>query len=53
MQVRLIVNRGGGSSGDDVGERLRAAFAAHGIAPVIVDVAPEDLPRVCGEAASA
>ena len=53
MQVRLIVNRGGGSSGDDVGERLRAAFAAHGITPEIVDVAPEDLPRVCGEAASA
>lgn len=53
MKVRLIVNRGGGSTRDDVGERLRAAFATHGITPEIVDVPPADLPRVCGEAASA
>jgi YegS/Rv2252/BmrU family lipid kinase len=53
LKVRLIVNRGGGSSREGSSEHLRALFSAHGIAPEIIDVAPEDLQRVCKEAASA
>jgi diacylglycerol kinase family enzyme len=53
LKIRLIVNRGGGSSHEGSSEHLRALFAAQGIAPDMVEVAPEDLQRVCEEAGSA
>jgi len=53
LKVRLIVNRGGGASGQDEDARLRALFEAHGIDPEIVAVAPPDLETACAEAARA
>ena len=51
MKIRLIVNRGGGSSEEGGAERLRALFRARSIDPDVVEVAPEDLETICREAA--
>lgn len=51
MKVRLIVNRGGGSSGEEEAERLRALFRARSIEPDLVVAEPDDLETVCREAA--
>jgi len=53
LKIRLIVNRGGGSSGEDGGERLRELFRARSIEPDLVEVAGEDLESVCREASTA
>jgi diacylglycerol kinase family enzyme len=53
LQVRLIVNRGGGSSQEGAAERLRTLFQARGIDPELVAAAPADLEAVCREAAEA
>jgi diacylglycerol kinase family enzyme len=52
LKVRLIVNRGGGSSGEGGGERLRELFRARGIEPDLVEVAGEDVESVCREAST-
>ena len=51
MRIRLILNRGGGSTDAASAERLRALFRTHGLDPDIVEAAPEDLDAVCAEAA--
>ena len=53
MKVRLIVNRGGGSSRQGAAERLRQLFEARSVELDLVQVAPEDLETVCREAARA
>jgi diacylglycerol kinase family enzyme len=53
LKVRLIVNRGGGSSGEEGGQRLRDLFRARGVEPDFVEVAGEDLETVCREASTA
>jgi diacylglycerol kinase family enzyme len=53
LKIRAIVNCGGGSSNEDVAERLRELFAARELAVDLVEVAPEDLGAVCEEAAGA
>lgn len=49
----MIINRGGGSSEEGVAERLRAMFAARQVDADIRLVAPDDLKKVCAEAAGA
>jgi diacylglycerol kinase family enzyme len=51
LKIRLIVNRGGGSSREGGAEALRELFRARSIEPDLVEVAPEDLDTVCREAA--
>lgn len=51
MKVSLIVNRGGGSSGQEEAERLRELFRARSIEPDLVVAEPDDLETVCREAA--
>jgi diacylglycerol kinase family enzyme len=51
LKVRVIINRGGGSFGEDSAQRLEPLFERHGIAAKILAVAPGDLDRHCGEAA--
>ncbi len=53
MKIRVIVNRGGGSSQDDAVERLRELFAARGMDVEVAEVSPEDLDGVCKAAAQA
>jgi diacylglycerol kinase family enzyme len=50
-RVLVIVNRGGGTSGDDVAETLEGLFAEHKLEPEIRIVEPGDLQAVCEEAA--
>ena len=52
MKVRLIVNRGGGSSGEGAGAQLRDLFRARSVEADLVEVAGEDLEPLC-RAASA
>jgi diacylglycerol kinase family enzyme len=49
----VIINRGGGSFGEDSAEKLRPLFEKHGIDAKILAVEPGDLDRHCGEAAEA
>ncbi len=51
MKVRLIVNRSGGSSGQEAAARLRDLFDARAIDADMAEVAPRDLEAVCAEAA--
>ncbi|HEY0311000.1 MAG TPA: diacylglycerol kinase family protein [Allosphingosinicella sp.] len=51
MKVRVIINRGGGSFGEDSAEKLRPLFEAHGIDAKILAVEPGELDRHCGEVA--
>jgi diacylglycerol kinase family enzyme len=51
VKVRVIINRGGGSFGEDSAEKLRPLFEAHGIDAKILAVEPGDLDRHCGEVA--
>lgn len=53
MKVRVIINRGGGSFGEDKAEKLRPLFEKHGIEAKIVAVEPGELGRHCTEAAEA
>jgi diacylglycerol kinase family enzyme len=51
VKVRVIINRGGGSFGEDSAEKLRPLFEAHGIDAKILAVEPGELDRHCGEVA--
>ena len=53
MNIRVIVNRGGGSAGEEAADRLRALFAAASVTADIVIVAPDELADLCAEAAAA
>ncbi|HEX5185184.1 MAG TPA: diacylglycerol kinase family protein [Allosphingosinicella sp.] len=53
MKVRVIVNRGGGSFGEERVEELRSLFRSHGIDAAISAVAPDALGRHCAEAVDA
>jgi diacylglycerol kinase family enzyme len=53
LKVRVIINRGGGSFGEDSADKLRPLFAAHGIDAKILAVAPAEIDRHCTEAAAA
>jgi diacylglycerol kinase family enzyme len=53
LKVRVIINRGGGSFGEDKAEKLRPLFEKAGIDAKIVAVEPGDLGRHCAEAAQA
>ena len=53
MKVRVIINRGGGSFGEDSADKLRPLFEKHGIEAKIVAVEPGELNRHCTEAAEA
>jgi hypothetical protein len=53
LKVRVIINRGGGSFGEDSAQKLKPLFESHGIEAEISAVAPGDLDRHCGEAAKA
>src|SRR3954454_15024634 len=47
LKVRVIINRGGGSFGEDSADKLRPLFDAQGIEAEIVAVEPGDLDRHC------
>jgi diacylglycerol kinase family enzyme len=51
LKVRVIINRGGGSFGEDSADRLKPLFEARGIEANILAVEPGDLDRHCGEVA--
>jgi len=51
VKVRVIINRGGGSFGEDSAEKLQPLFEAHGIDAKILAVEPGELDRHCGEVA--
>lgn len=53
MKVRVVINRGGGSFGEDKAEKLRPLFEKAGIEAKIVAVDPGELDRHCTEAAKA
>lgn len=53
MNIRVIVNRGGGSAGEEAADRLRALFAAASVTADIAVVAPDELADLCAEAAKA
>jgi diacylglycerol kinase family enzyme len=53
LKVRVIINRGGGSFGEDSAEKLGPLFEKHGIEAKILAVEPGDLDRHCTEAAKA
>ncbi|HEY1604790.1 MAG TPA: diacylglycerol kinase family protein [Allosphingosinicella sp.] len=53
MKVRVIVNRGGGSFGEERVEELRSLFRSHDVDAAIDAVAPDALARRCAEAAEA
>jgi len=53
LNIRAIVNQGGGSAGADAVGRLRAAFAKAGATVEVVATVPDDLARACAEAAAA
>jgi len=52
-KIRVVINRGGGSFGDDKASQLEGLFKARGIDAEIMAVEPGDLDRHCGEAAKA
>ena len=52
-KIRVVINRGGGSFGDDKASRLEGLFKARGIDAEIMAVEPGELDRHCGEAAKA
>jgi diacylglycerol kinase family enzyme len=53
LKIRVIINRGGGSFGEDSAAKLEPLFAAHGIEAKILAVEPGELDRHCTEAAAA
>ncbi len=53
MKVRVVINRGGGSFGQDKAEQLRPLFEKHGVDADIVIVDPEELERHCQQAGEA
>jgi diacylglycerol kinase family enzyme len=53
LKVRVIINRGGGSFGEDKVETLRPLFEKQGIEAKILAVEPGELGRHCTEAAAA
>jgi diacylglycerol kinase family enzyme len=53
VKVRVIINRGGGSFGEDSADKLRPLFERNGIDAKIVAVDPGELGRHCAEAAEA
>ena len=53
LKVRVVINRGGGSFGEDVAEKLAPIFAANGIDAKILAVDPGELGRHCEAAAEA
>jgi diacylglycerol kinase family enzyme len=53
LKVRVIINRGGGSFGEDSAKQLGPLFDAHGIDAKILAVEPGELDRHCSEAAQA
>jgi diacylglycerol kinase family enzyme len=52
-KIRVVINRGGGSFGDDKASELEGLFKARGIDAEIMAVEPGELDRHCGEAAKA
>ncbi|MFL6859100.1 MAG: diacylglycerol/lipid kinase family protein [Allosphingosinicella sp.] len=52
-KIRVVINRGGGSFGEDKAGQLKPLFEARGIDAKILAVEPGDLDRHCGEAAKA
>jgi len=52
-KIRVVINRGGGSFGDDKASQLEGLFEARGIDAEIMAVEPGELDRHCGEAAKA
>lgn len=52
MKVRVIINRGGGSFGEDSAKKLEPLFAAAGVEARILAVDPADLDRHCAEIAA-
>jgi diacylglycerol kinase family enzyme len=53
LKVRVIINRGGGSFGEDSADKLRPLFESHGIEAKILAVEPGEIGRHCNEAAAA
>jgi diacylglycerol kinase family enzyme len=53
LKVRVIINRGGGSFGEDSADKLRPLFDAHGINAKILAVEPGEIDGHCTEAAKA
>jgi diacylglycerol kinase family enzyme len=53
LKVRVIINRGGGSFGEDSADKLRPLFDAHGIDARILAVEPAEIDRHCTDAAAA
>jgi len=53
MNVRAIVNRAGGSSGDQAADEIAALFAEAGVEAKVDAVAPEDLAAALADAAKA
>jgi diacylglycerol kinase family enzyme len=52
-KIRVVINRGGGSFGEDSADKLKPLFEAQGIEANILAVDPGELDRHCGEAAAA
>jgi diacylglycerol kinase family enzyme len=52
-KIRVVINKGGGSFGQDKAAQLEALFEARGIEAKILAVEPGELDRHCGEAAEA
>jgi diacylglycerol kinase family enzyme len=52
-KIRVVINKGGGSFGEDKAAQLRPLFEALGIEAKILAVEPGELDRHCGEAAEA
>jgi diacylglycerol kinase family enzyme len=53
LKVRVIINRGGGSFGEDKAEELQALFEKAGVDANILAVEPAEIDRHCTEAAEA
>ncbi len=53
MKVRVIINRGGGSFGEDSVDKLEALFEKAGVDAKILAVEPAEIDRCCVEAAKA
>lgn len=52
-KIRVLINKGGGSFGEDKAAQLQPLFEARGIEAKILAVEPGELDRHCGEAAEA
>jgi diacylglycerol kinase family enzyme len=52
-KIRVVINRGGGSFGDDKVAQLEPLFAKHGVEAEILAVDPAEIDRHCTEAAKA